>query len=192
MKSTYLIISLFFIWHISAVKVESQVINIGEIEFKPGSVENYDTGEFKSGKIAKVAKIQEFSCKHILQLYKNGKIEQCKLAENALINDENFPKNTVLFFAEDDTLDYCWLGKSTKIQGIPCKGGLKTQTSFHKNGKIDCCFLSTAFKIEGILCRAALNAPVCFFPDGRLKECTVDADQVVEGKFVKEGSKLLF
>ena len=38
MKSTYLIISLFFIWHISAVKVESQVINIGEIEFKPGLV----------------------------------------------------------------------------------------------------------------------------------------------------------
>jgi len=192
MKLKHLIIGIIMIWHISTISSECQVVNVSEIQFKPGTIENYDSGEFKSGKLAETTKILEFTCKNILELHKDGKLKQCRLAEENQFNDIKFPKNTVLFFAEDDTLEYCWLGKSIVIQGIPCKGGQQTQTSFHKNGKIQCCYLSRASKIEGILCRAALNAPVCFFPDGRLKECTVDADQKIKGKFVKEGSKLLF
>ncbi len=191
MKKINLIICLLLIWHIWTIKSEGQVVNIRDFQFKPGTVENYDNGEFKSGKLVDVVKIENFNCKNIIELYINGKIKQCKLAEDTEYINIIFTKNTVLFFAEDDTLDYCWLGKNTVIQKIPCKGGQQTQTSFHKNGKIQCCFLSRSFKIEGILCKADLSAPVCFYADGRLKECTVDADQIVKGKFVKEGSKIL-
>ncbi|MFC2121852.1 hypothetical protein ACFLTI_09690, partial [Bacteroidota bacterium] len=156
------------------------------------TVENYDNGNFKSGKLANNSKVENFICKNILILHSNGRIQQCKLAEDVEFNEIKFPKNTIIFFKEDGKLDYCWLGKSVKIQGYPCKGGQKTQTSFHPNGKIQCLFLSEAFKIQDIYCKASIVDPVCFFPDGKIKECTSEIDQTINGRFVKAGSKLLF
>jgi len=192
MRFIYLIIYSIFLINFSVLTANCQVIDIKDMQFKKGTVENYDSGEFKSGKLSESTKVLNFICKNILELYKNGNLKSCRLAEEVKYIEINFPKNTQLFFTEDSTLEYCWLGKNTEIQGVPCKGGQQTQTSFHKNGKILCCFISRPFEIQKVYCKSSLLAPVCFFPDGRLQECTTEIDQKVNGRFVKAGSKLLF
>lgn len=192
MKLLYIFISSILFSCFICSPGQGQGININDLKFKTGTIKNYDTGEFESGKLEKPSRVGGFLCKNVLVLYKSGKIKECKLAEEIELIKIKFPKNTCLFFNEDGILDYCWLGKNTTIQGYPCKGGQKTQTTFHPKGKIQCCFLSRPFKIEGIYCKATHLAPVCFFADGRLKECTTEVDQEVKGRFVKAGSKLLF
>lgn len=96
--------------------------------------------------------------------WEDGTLRGCRLAADATLAGHRFPAGTQAWFRPDGTLENVWLPRSQEILGIPCRGGGKIQTSFHRDGSLSSVFLSRDFRWRGELHEPSLMKPLRFEP----------------------------
>lgn len=158
----------------------------------PSSIEYHENGVLAKGKLREPSKIAGFPCRRWVRLHPNGALKQVELAESMILQGIEVPKGSNVFLFDDGTLDECWFSKDVTVQKLPCNGGGKISTRFHRNGYLKSCFLAKNTEIGGVPCKASLFVPATFHERGQLKSCLLAKDYTAGEMTYKRGSKVAF
>ncbi len=150
-KNILIILSLaFLLLIINSCKVNND-------GFYESSIEYYENGKFKKGKIENIKIINSINCIGWIKYYQNGGLKQLRIAKSTIIQGIEFPGNTVIFFTKESKVKNCYLTEDTIIQGYLCRGGsLKVSTSFYPSGKLKLFYPPKELKINGKLYSSSL------------------------------------
>ncbi|MBU4488267.1 MAG: hypothetical protein KKI13_04290 [Candidatus Omnitrophica bacterium] len=184
-----------------------QAQEIQGIKFIKGSRINFDdSGKILLSNLERSPDIQGIICeKGSIELYESGKLKSGRLLRDQNVQGVQFPRGTGIHLLESGELMSVWLGqdyekdgikfargnslsfyKSGKIssgvlsgdqivQNIPCAKGAITLT---EAGKLTYALLSQDAKIDGILC--AKNNKLFLYESGKLKQATLAQNQDIQ------------
>ena len=129
----------------------------------------------------------------------DARLQSCFLDEAAEVAGHLLPGGTRIHFDDGGKINYCFLGRDTKVEGHMCRGkGHGYMTSFHPNGRLRLCWLAASAEIQGVPCRRATfladligeSVGVYFHPDGSLTGCELYRKLTVEGRTFRKGYRI--
>jgi len=182
-------IKSIFLFSAIILSFQSSLLGQDEFVIRNGSDSYYFKGQLEKCFLKEVAIVDSFSCTKWIHYYENGTLRRFTISEPDTFNNIYFPAKSTLFLTNNQTLEKCWFGKKTSVQGLPIFGGFKKITiTFYDNGSINCCFLSKKHEIQGIVCQKGIINPVFFYPSGKLKRSTVGKRIKIQNLVLKPGT----
>ncbi len=174
-----------------------------------GSKEDHSKGARVVVPEGEIIEVQGVSCSGRIEYYKNGNLEHCSLARDDTLSGQLFAAGTGVHFTEEGIFEWCFLRKTTEIQGYLCRGeGHGFMTRFYPNGQIRTAWLAEDQIIQGTPCAkfrflAALigwaqggvgykNGSTGFHENGMLRYCELSENFTIEGKRFRRGDVLRF
>lgn len=141
----------------------------------------------------------------MIELYKDGNIEFCRLAKVDTISNQIFPKGTGVHFTPEGTLNWVFLPEDMEIQGLYCLGGGHSfMTGFYPNGRLKTVWLGKNEIIQGIPCSKfrflseifywyhGKGGSTRFHENGQLKQCELSKAYEIEGQYFRKGDLVKF
>lgn len=173
-----------------------------------GSKEDHSKGARVVVPEGEIIEVQGVSCSGRIEYYKNGNLEHCSLARDDTLSGQLFAAGTGVHFTEEGIFEWCFLRKTTEIQGYSCRGeGHGFMTRFYPNGQIRTAWLAEDQIIQGIPCAkfrflsAVIgwaegaedkNGSTGFHENGKLRRCELSENFTIEGHRFRRGDAVRF
>lgn len=179
----------FILFIIVVLQIQFSLHGQDDFVIKKGSDSYYFKGQLEKCFLKEEAVVDGFTCTKWIHYFEDGTLRRFTISEPDTFDGIFFPEKSTIFLTEDQSLEKCWFGKKTTLQGLPIFGGFKKITiSFYDNGAIYCCFLSKKHEIQGIPCQKGILNPVFFYPSGKLKRCTAGKKIEIQNLLLKPGT----
>ena len=120
----------------------------------------------------------------IVQFTKSGQLYKCTLAEDAVINGNLIPYDTVVELRKDG--HSYGFPKDMEFQGYLCKtlrDPIGHYTRFYLNGRLERFASPSDIMVQGIPCRKS-SSGIALYENGNLKECMLSDDAKIEGRSI--------
>lgn len=157
-------------------------------EFVRGSLEGFEDGSFKKGRLRGVTELDGFSSEGWVHRYADGSVRYLRLAAPATVAGHAVPRGTAVFFADTGAVQTLALSKDTRIDGHLCRGGRQIHTGLHPSGRLRVFFSRDDTTVDGVPCRGSVFHPIRLHENGRLAECRVAARTTIDGVEVRSGT----
>ena len=165
----------------------------------PAANTEYDPSQLEPGKPKKLDRpttVGTYLCQGYVKYWKDGSLNQCRLAADAKIQGLDIPKgSTVWFYPGGSRIRRLWLSRAMTVQGIPCDGtrfSSGIDTIFYPDGHLEGAFLSAPATVQGLPLKKSGLCPVYLYENGKIKQGTLDKPAEVDGKQYPKDLTLFF
>ena len=152
-----------------------------------------------------ITEVQGIATTGQIEYYANGNIKWCGLAREDTLSGQPLPARTGVHFTEDGVFEWCFLPRTTEIQGYLCRGsGVQMMTRFYPNGQVQYLNLAEDQVIQGIPCARARflfvvlggvdgkSREMLFHENGQLKQCPLSKNTTIQGRNFRRGDVVRF